>query len=96
MALLVGRDPIGANGCQYKLTNANDRHIYVTNGLHSIAANLPNAYVIDLNPFVCPSNKCQVVKHGLPVFRNEGHVSNAFANSITSLIAQSINSAVSN
>jgi peptidoglycan/LPS O-acetylase OafA/YrhL len=72
------------------------RHIDVTNGLHSIAANLPNARVIDLNPFVCPNKKCQVVKHGLPVFRNEGHVSNWFAVSIAPLIAKSINLPVNN
>jgi peptidoglycan/LPS O-acetylase OafA/YrhL len=78
--------------CEWNVTD--ERHVTVTDGLKHIANNLPNAYVIDLNPVVCPESRCRAMRDGVVVFRNGSHITSTFAAAIAPNIAEVIQRAL--
>jgi peptidoglycan/LPS O-acetylase OafA/YrhL len=74
--------------CEWDITDK--RHVFVTDGLKHIASKLPNAYVIDLNPLVCPDSRCRAVRDGVVVFRNGSHITSTFASRLAPRIAEVI------
>jgi SGNH domain-containing protein len=54
----------------------------------------PNVATLDMNAEVCPSGICRVVQNGIVSYRDEAHLSTAFARSLSGKLAQRITSSL--
>jgi len=58
------------------------------------SAAYPNVVTLDMNENVCPSRTCRVVQNGIVSYRDETHLSTAFATSLSGKLAEAMSSAL--
>ena len=62
--------------------------------LRDIADRVPGITVVNPYSKVCPSSQCQVVRDGIIMYFDEGHLTNTFAETLDGWVSQWLGSAV--
>jgi hypothetical protein len=58
--------------------------------LRRAAAAYPNAYVVDMQPYVCPGSPCRLERDGTPLYRDSHHLTAGFAATLAPALAEQL------
>jgi peptidoglycan/LPS O-acetylase OafA/YrhL len=71
--------PLG-EGCEFDAGAALNAPAFAA--LRAAAAGLPGVWLLDLSDLICPGASCPAIQHGQLVFRDDNHLTGAFAETL--------------
>ena len=79
----VGRhaqEPSAGAACDFEASAALNEAAFAAE--RAAADGLPRVYFLSLSDLICPGNSCPATQHGLLVYRDDNHLTGAFAQSL--------------
>jgi peptidoglycan/LPS O-acetylase OafA/YrhL len=69
-----------SNGCDFAAATALNAEVYA--GERAAAEGMANVRFIDMDDLICPDTVCPTILHGLVIYRDQDHMTGAFARSL--------------
>jgi peptidoglycan/LPS O-acetylase OafA/YrhL len=76
----VARRVVSGQSCDFDASAALNEAAFSSE--RAAADGLANVYFLDMNDLICPGRLCPATQHGLPVYRDENHLTGTFAGTL--------------
>jgi hypothetical protein len=78
------RQPDGGAGCDFAASTALNEPAFAAE--RAAGEGLPGVYYLSLSDLICPGSSCPATQHGLLVYRDDNHLTGAFAESLAPIL----------
>lgn len=76
----VARRVVSGQSCDFDASAALNEAAFSSE--RAAADSLAHVYFLDMNDLICPGRLCPATQHGLPVYRDENHLTGTFAGTL--------------
>ena len=82
---------VGSSRCRTAASDARTNSVWTW--VNEATTAFSNVRTVDMNPLICPNEKCQAVQGGLLVFRDSTHLDGNFASSLANVLGHALDEA---